>query len=43
NKCVCSKTQGSTRNLLNGSQNTEPSQLLKICVNSAQSDLVIDL
>lgn len=43
NKCVCSKAQGSTRNLLNGSENTEPSQLLKICVNSAQSDLVIDL
>lgn len=43
NKCVCNKSQGSTRNLLNGSENTEPSQLLKICVNSAQSDLVIDL
>lgn len=43
NKCVCSKAQGFTRNLLNGSENTEPSQLLKICVNSAQSDLVIDL
>jgi len=43
NKCVCSKAQGSTRNLLNGSENTEPNQLLKICVNSAQSDLVIDL
>lgn len=43
NKCVCNKSQGSTRNLLNGSENTEPSQLLKICVNSAKSDLVIDL
>lgn len=43
NKCVCNKSQGLTRNLLNGSENTEPSQLLKICVNSAQSDLVIDL
>ena len=43
NKCACSKAQGSTRNLLNGSANHEPSQLLKICVNSAQSDLVIDL
>lgn len=43
NKCVCSKAQGFTRNLLNGSENSEPSQLLKICVNSAQSDLVIDL
>ena len=43
NKCACTKAQGSTRNLLNGSANHEPSQLLKICVNSAQSDLVIDL
>ena len=43
NKCACTKAQGSTKNLLNGSANHEPSQLLKICVNSAQSDLVIDL
>ena len=43
NKCVCTKAQGATKNLLNGSANHEPSQLLKICVNSAQSDLVIDL
>lgn len=43
NKCVCHKSQGETQNLLNGSQNTEPNQVLKICVNSAQSDLAIDL
>ena len=43
NKCACTKAQGATKNLLNGSANHEPSQLLKICVNSAQSDLVIDL
>ena len=43
NKCACTKAQGATRNLLNDSANHEPSQLLKICVNSAQSDLVIDL
>lgn len=43
NKCACTKAQGSTKNLLNGSANHEPAQLLKICVNSAQSDLVIDL
>lgn len=43
NKCVCTKTQGHTKNLLNGSTNQEPSQVLKICVNSAQSDLVIEL
>ena len=43
NKCVCQKVEGSTQNLVNGQQNTEPGTLLKICVNSAQSDLVLDL
>ena len=43
NKCVCSKVEGSTKNLVNGSQSSEPGNILKICVNSAQSDLVIDL
>lgn len=43
NKCACNKVEGSTKSLVNGSQNTEPGNLLKICVNSAQSDLVIDL
>ena len=43
NKCACNKVEGSTKNMVNGSQNTEPGNLLKICVNSAQSDLVIDL
>lgn len=43
NKCACNKAQGATKNLLNGAANNEPAQLLKICVNSAQSDLVIDL
>ena len=43
NKCVCAKSEGSTKNLVNGAQNSEPSNALKICVNSAQTDLVIDL
>ncbi len=43
NKCACNKVEGSTKNLVNGSRNTEPGNLLKICVNSAQTDLVIDL
>lgn len=43
NKCACHKVEGSTKNLVNGQQNTEPGNLLKICVNSAQTDLVIDL
>lgn len=43
NKCVCSKAQGSTKNLVNGGENTEPGSILKLCVNSAQTDLIIDL
>lgn len=43
NKCVCNKVEGSTKNMVNGSQSAEPGNVLKICVNSAQSDLVIDL
>lgn len=43
NKCACNKAQGSTKNMVNGIENTEPGNLLKICVNSAQTDLVIDL
>lgn len=43
NKCVCQKVEGSTRNLVNGLENNEPNHQLKICVNSADSDLVIDL
>ena len=43
NKCACNKAEGSTKNLVNGAQNNEPGNLLKICVNSAQTDLVIDL
>lgn len=43
NKCACNKAQGSTKNLVNGAENNEPGNLLKICVNSAQTDLIIDL
>lgn len=43
NKCACQKATGATKNLLNASENAEPNNLLKICVNSAKSDLVIDL
>ncbi|MDQ8934437.1 flavin reductase family protein [Acinetobacter rudis] len=43
NKCVCQKVQGASRNLVNGSTNHEPRNSLKICVNSAETDLIIDL
>ena len=42
-KCVCNKVQGSTQDMLNGQQNSEPSNPLKLCVSSAKTDLVIDL
>lgn len=43
NKCACHKAQGATKNLVNGLGNTEPNNLLRICVNSAQTDLIIDI
>ena len=43
NKCACNKVEGSTKNLVNGAQNSEPGNFLKICVNTAQTDLVVDL
>ncbi|MBK0062313.1 MULTISPECIES: ferredoxin reductase [unclassified Acinetobacter] len=42
-KCVCQKTEGTTKDLLNASENSEPKNFIKICVSSAKSDLVIDL
>ncbi len=42
NKCVCGQHQGITIYSM-VAKIPERSQLLKICVNSAQSDLVIDL
>ena len=43
NKCACNKAQGATKNLVNGQDNAEPNNLLRICVNTAQTDLVIDI
>lgn len=43
NKCACKKVEGSTRNLNDSSENHEPNQNLRICVNSAKSDLILDL
>lgn len=43
NKCACNKVQGETKNIVNGLENAEPNYQLKICVNSAKTDLVIDL
>lgn len=43
NKCACNKAQGATKNLVNGAENKEPGNLLRICVSSAQTDLVLDI
>lgn len=43
NKCTCKKVDGSTRNLNDSSENHEPNQNLRICVNTAKSDLILDL
>ncbi|KAA8731726.1 iron-sulfur cluster-binding domain-containing protein [Acinetobacter qingfengensis] len=43
NKCSCKKANGQTKNLNDGSINNEPNQDLRICVNTAQSDLILDL
>lgn len=43
NKCACNKAQGATKNMVNGQENSEPNNLLRICVNTAQTDLVIDI
>lgn len=43
NSCSCKKMTGSSQNLQNFAVNHEPNQMLRICVHSAQSDLVLDL
>ncbi|MEB3753402.1 iron-sulfur cluster-binding domain-containing protein [Acinetobacter sp. MD2(2019)] len=43
NKCACTKVSGVTKHVGNGAENAEPANLIRICVNSAKSDLVLDL
>lgn len=43
NTCVCGKLAGATRNTLTGVLATEPSAPLKLCVNSASTDLILEL
>lgn len=43
NTCVCGKLAGATRNALTGLLATEPSVPLKLCVNSASTDLILEL
>ena len=41
--CVCTRAQGSTQDLLNGSHDSEPGRGLRLCVSRATSDLSLDL
>ncbi|AOA58996.1 ferredoxin reductase [Acinetobacter larvae] len=43
NKCACHKSQGVSKNLLNGAEHREADSALKLCVNSAESDISLDL
>lgn len=43
NTCACGKDQGATRNLNDGELDGDASSALKLCINAAQSDLVLDL
>lgn len=43
NTCACGKTAGSTQNLVAGTVDAEPNPALRICVNRAASDLILDL
>jgi ferredoxin-NADP reductase len=43
NTCACGKQSGSTRHLHTGALEHEPATALRLCVNRAASDLVLDL
>jgi stearoyl-CoA 9-desaturase NADPH oxidoreductase len=43
NTCACGKRGGSTRHLHTGAIEHEPVSALRLCVNSARSDLILDL
>jgi ferredoxin-NADP reductase len=43
NTCACGKRAGTTRHLFDGVDDSEPASALRICVNAAHTDLVLDL
>ena len=43
NTCTCHKREGVVRNLLNGDVTAEPSTAIKLCVNRASTDLILEL
>ena len=43
NTCACAKQAGTTQDLVGGALDAEPNPALRICVNRAASDLILDL
>ena len=43
NTCACGKRQGTTQHLVTGDVDAEPRSALRLCVNRAASDLILDL
>lgn len=43
NTCACGKARGATRDLHTGLLDEEPTHALRLCINSAQSDLILEL
>lgn len=43
NTCVCGKVSGVTRNTLTGEHAAEPAAQVRLCVNSASTDLILEL
>jgi len=43
NTCACGKQKGTTQNVVNGDVDPEPSSALRLCINRAASDLILDL
>jgi stearoyl-CoA 9-desaturase NADPH oxidoreductase len=43
NTCACGKRAGSTRHLHTGTTEHEPVSALRLCVNSARSDLILEI
>lgn len=43
NTCACGKREGATQNLVTGALDREPRSALRLCVNRAASDLILDL
>ena len=43
NTCTCEKREGVVHNVLNGDVTAEPSTAIKLCVNRASTDLILEL